>query len=854
MSRSCRCRRISALALLGFLAILIGPAAVLGDDDGAPPESPPTAQDVRDLMEHVPLSDATWPKWRDYFVRLYFDYDVEEPKEFYERLRDFIGELATRHQGTLPDEWTGDAIAWTILAHYHMRRSEADRAVEADRKAVSLDAQSPIASLDLAICLIWRIRIASQGQSLNAEHEKQLVEVEALLARVAGSAPQARLTYWRGVIAMLRGQIPTAIPLLLQGTRDFPRRSHVAVDYLMTALGSNDTPQPLADVTAPFLERFPTDAYIRAFHAVALFRDARYPEAFESLEEARRQNPQVDGFIGKEGINAIEQAKGMTPLVVSGVKHLKEHSFDRAVADFREALEKDPQNVRIAQLLARSLVGNATSHRRRRDSILNQQALRECEKLSETFPDDASLHVGRALLLSQVGRSVEANEALDRAQSLGGKLDELADRRAISAIRDAARQETQLEQGKTALVVGLSVYAGWIVFMFAIGWLLSGMTRRAPDWSALADGPGTRETILKWVYLVVLSLGLVMFYISIPFVALGLLAVTAGLFGLFLVIRILHFGVLYRGFYATWGVISSAVVGTSQDVLGVEVSEADQPSLFAALQDVAMDLNTRPADHVYLTPVSSIGVRQEGRGPFGLFRRRRVMEIGLPTLSLLTVPEFKSVLAHEYAHFSQSDPFYSRFIFQVSVALHRSLAMMDAAGGVITKVNPFYWFYWLYLKAYLLLAAGFSRSREFLADRCAIQTYGKEAFVSSLTKVAVNDVVFVQTVVQKIHEHLARGEAFENMFSLFREYREHPQVIALSDQVLEAVRAEKGSMMDSHPTFPERIAASEWFEEPRTSPDLRPATELLTETDKLEEQLTHLLTRAMYDEQQMAAA
>jgi Zn-dependent protease with chaperone function len=178
--------------------------------------------------------------------------------------------------------------------------------------------------------------------------------------------------------------------------------------------------------------------------------------------------------------------------------------------------------------------------------------------------------------------------------------------------------------------------------------------------------------------------------------------------------------------------------------------------------------------------------------------------------------------------------------------------MMNAAGGVVTSVNPFYWFYWLYLKAYLLLAAGFSRSREFLADRCAMQAYGKQAFVSGLTKVAANDVVFGETVVRKIHEHLERGEVFANMFSLFREYREHPQVVAFHDQVVEAVRAAKGSLMDSHPTFSERIAASEWFEEPRTSPDLRPATELLAEVEKLEEQLTRLLTRAMCDEQQMA--
>ena len=48
--------------------------------------------------------------------------------------------------------------------------------------------------------------------------------------------------------------------------------------------------------------------------------------------------------------------------------------------------------------------------------------------------------------------------------------------------------------------------------------------------------------------------------------------------------------------------------------------------------------------------------------------------------------------------------------------------------------------------------------------------------------------------------------------------------------------------MDSHPTFSERIAASEWFEEPRTSPDLRLATDLLAEVEKLEEQLTRLLS------------
>src|SRR5262249_31346833 len=154
------------------------------------------------------------------------------------------------------------------------------------------------------------------------------------------------------------------------------------------------------------------------------------------------------------------------------------------------------------------------------------------------------------------------------------------------------------------------------------------------------------------------------------------------------------------------------------------------------LHEVARRVDTEPVDEVYLSPGSMIGVHQEGRGPFGIFGgRKRVLTLGLSTMHFLTVNELKSILAHEYAHFSHKDTFYSRFIYQVSLSIRRAMEGMSAAGGWLTYVNPFYWFFFLYSKAYALLSAGYSRSREFLADRMACSLYGSDVFGRALEKV-----------------------------------------------------------------------------------------------------------------------
>ncbi len=380
--------------------------------------------------------------------------------------------------------------------------------------------------------------------------------------------------------------------------------------------------------------------------------------------------------------------------------------------------------------------------------------------------------------------------------------------------------------------------------MFAMGAILAVCIPRIPQSiGTTAFAQSRREFWLERFYLVVLSVGLLVFYASVPVVALGLFAVSLCIFWLLLMIRILHFGVMHRGLWATWNILRCALLGPRRGALGIEAKPGEHPRLFEAARAVAERLQTRPVDTVYLTPSSNIAVKQEGSGPFGLLgKRERVLEIGISTLPLLTCDEFKSILAHEYGHFSHKDPFYSRFIFQVSASLATSLAVMNAAGGVLNYINPFYWFWWLYLRAYTLLSTGFSRSREFLADRRAALAYGKQTFASGLTKVCVDGVMFDSTVYASVRDLLTQGKAYANAFDVFRHVRQQTEMVTSRERVLEQMQKTKPKWFDTHPTYSERLAAVADFPDTAPPGETEPAINLLSNPQALETKLTDLLT------------
>jgi Zn-dependent protease with chaperone function len=222
--------------------------------------------------------------------------------------------------------------------------------------------------------------------------------------------------------------------------------------------------------------------------------------------------------------------------------------------------------------------------------------------------------------------------------------------------------------------------------------------------------------------------------------------------------------VVVVGLGGAWAVLKSVFARPGKGSFGLPKSATDCPRLYGVLSEVAGRVDTDPVDQVYIAPGSGVGVHQEGRGPFGIFGvKKRVLTLGLSAMNFLTVSELESILAHEYAHFSHKDTFYNRFIYQVQLSIQEALNGMGASGGKLNYVNPFFWLLYLYYKSYNLLASGYSRSREFLADRMAATLYGSDVFASALTKVSTDGALFEMTIYDNIGNLLSEGKAFVNM-------------------------------------------------------------------------------------------
>jgi Zn-dependent protease with chaperone function len=71
------------------------------------------------------------------------------------------------------------------------------------------------------------------------------------------------------------------------------------------------------------------------------------------------------------------------------------------------------------------------------------------------------------------------------------------------------------------------------------------------------------------------------------------------------------------------------------------------------IDDIAAALNEPLPKQVFLVGSANAFVSNVG-GFFGV-GSRRILGIGLPFLSMLTIPEFRAVLAHEFAHYYGGD-------------------------------------------------------------------------------------------------------------------------------------------------------------------------------------------------------
>jgi Zn-dependent protease with chaperone function len=357
----------------------------------------------------------------------------------------------------------------------------------------------------------------------------------------------------------------------------------------------------------------------------------------------------------------------------------------------------------------------------------------------------------------------------------------------------------------------LTLLAAWgigLLVLFSSGWFLSRATlrsaERAPDQASGAATGG--DLRLRRVYRAVLWLSCVYYWLSIPVVALLVLAVAAGtLYGIFalgqiplklvVIIVVLLFGTLRA--------MAKGLFARSRDEdPGLRLAPDEEPRLRGLLEEVAGRIGTRPVDSIYLTPGTDLAVMERG----GLLRQirgdsERCLILGVAVLDGMTMGPLRAILAHEYGHFSNRDTAGGGFALSVRRSLW-TMAQHLAQHGAAAWYNPAWLFVIGFQRVFLRVSQGASRLQEVLADRWASFAYGAAAFERGLRHVVERSIRFGAHAQAALGEVIETRQPLPNLYA----YRpgQEPDPNELGRQVEEAIEREP-SPYDSHPSPAHRI-------------------------------------------------
>jgi Zn-dependent protease with chaperone function len=305
---------------------------------------------------------------------------------------------------------------------------------------------------------------------------------------------------------------------------------------------------------------------------------------------------------------------------------------------------------------------------------------------------------------------------------------------------------------------------------------------------------------------------------------------------------------------SAWGVVRGVLGLGRPRSEDVPVSSEQEPALWELSREVAAAVGTRPADRLVLSPFPGISVHEEGGLPrLAVGSTERILTLGMPSVVGLSVQETRSILAHEYGHFSDRDTAWTALTYRAGAAVADTLAELKGVGGTLTPMellvwfNPARWVLSLYMRLYAYVTSGFSRMREVFADQTAIRLYGAPAFVDGLRQVVANDTLFHSVCVPRMLNMAREDGALKDLYAEL----EHARCTAPASAVAEIhyhTRAERWARYDSHPPIGQRIAYAERLAsaQPIAPQDERQLAELFSSWRRRATQLSELANARLF--------
>lgn len=291
----------------------------------------------------------------------------------------------------------------------------------------------------------------------------------------------------------------------------------------------------------------------------------------------------------------------------------------------------------------------------------------------------------------------------------------------------------------------------------------------------------------------------------------------------------------------------------------VEVTESDCPELFATIRNLANGVGTKMPKHVYLTTDVNACVFYNTTFWSIFFPVRKNLEIGLGLFEGLSQEELKSIIAHEFGHFSQNSMKVGSTVYMANSVIYDLINTKDswdrmienwrdsqnqiwATFGLLTE-NMTNWVKSLTYSMYKFVQRPYmalSRQMEFDADTISCNYVGIENFVSAMYKVEKisSSAQLYQHILgnlvseNKIVANYFKGKSItdaKNPESLNADVKYDVPITEYKDTRKVKSRVEIKDIWNSHPSLEDRISNAKETGIEKSSDTCLPAWELVPE-------------------------
>jgi Zn-dependent protease with chaperone function len=473
----------------------------------------------------------------------------------------------------------------------------------------------------------------------------------------------------------------------------------------------------------------------------------------------------------------------------------------------------------------------------KKDSVI----MRASDKVVKLMPGQPYGHFYYAFSLAQKGKWEKAEHELLFAQQLGVPSDDVE-----KVLSQGIRSNARFDRWKRWGLYVLGIWAFGLGILFLLGIMLSNITLHtvARTQATGAFKVGKLESYLRSVYRSIITFSSVFFYLSIPIV-IALVIAAVGLF-IYLCLELgrvpiqLMAFVLASALMTLIAVIRSLFARSRDEDPGKNLGRDASPDLWSLTNEVAEKVQTRPIEAIYITPGTEVAVLERG-GFWQKFqgKGKRCLILGLAAIKGLKIDPFKSILSHEYGHFSNRDTAGGNLANQTSRSMY-DMAFTLVINRLSRWYNPAWWFLRGYSEVFLRVTRGASRLQEILADRIAGAAYGCNNFVDGLTHIIRQELVFDRQLKEALNQKHDTFMEMKNLYNL--PPLDSSEIKEDLDKKLSEVINQKGTIYDSHPPPNERFALLEKLDLPEPEKDgSGEVGQLLGDFEKLQLEMTEVI-------------